>query len=114
MRQLLPVDAEWIVPQHFYVEVAGVLRRWERQGILSAAKADQAIRALIGWPLRRADLVPLLAEAWRRRHNMILPDGLYVALAAQLGADLLTDDHKLAATPGFPSTVAVLRLPLRP
>jgi len=44
---------------------------------------------------------------------MTAADAVYVALAEQLGASLLTDDHRLARTPSFPISVSVLQLPLR-
>ncbi len=50
-------------------------------------------------------------EAWRRRYNLTF-DATYVALAAHLDADLLTEDHKLANAPTLP--VRVLRLPISP
>ncbi len=45
---------------------------------------------------------------------MTAADALYVALAEHLGADFLTDDHKLVDGPTFPRHVNVLRLPARP
>jgi predicted nucleic acid-binding protein len=45
---------------------------------------------------------------------MTAADALYVALAHDLGGDLLTDGHRLPEAPTFPTTVNVLRLPVRP
>jgi predicted nucleic acid-binding protein len=44
---------------------------------------------------------------------MSAADAVYVALAEQLGAHLLTDDHRLIRTPSFPASVPVLQHPLR-
>ena len=44
-------------------------------------------------------------------HNLTAADALYVALADQLGASFLTDDHRLVQAPTYPSHVPVLRLP---
>jgi len=52
------------------------------------------------------------ADAWARRAGITFPDALYVALAEHLGADLLTDDQKLANTPNLP--VTPLHLASRP
>jgi predicted nucleic acid-binding protein len=41
--------------------------------------------------------------------DVIFADAVYVALAEHLGADLLSDDIRLANTPGLP--VRVLHLP---
>ena len=44
------------------------------------------------------------------RHNMTMADAVYVALAAELGGALLTDDHRLVNSPGFPTNVSALTL----
>lgn len=50
--------------------------------------------------LQRHALESLLAGAWARRENLRLVDSLYVELAAQLNAPLVTTDRRLArATP---------------
>lgn len=65
------------------------------------------------WPLHHASIATLLDAAWAYRHNMTAADALYVALAEYLGADFLTDDHKLVDGPTFPRYVNVLRLSAR-
>jgi predicted nucleic acid-binding protein len=51
-------------------------------------------------PIRRHLLTPLLTDAWQLRHNLRLVDALYVALANQLDALIVTTDAGLAsATP---------------
>lgn len=111
LRRLIPPDATLSVPEHFYAEVGGVLRRWELTGHLTRAQAAEALDQLARWPLRRASLRPLLHDAWTYRHNLTVTDALYVALAERLGASLLTDDHRLAAAPTFPAGVARLTMP---
>jgi predicted nucleic acid-binding protein len=109
--RLLPADAEGWVPEHFYAEVLGVLRRRlliERA--LTEPQAATAVARLGSWHLSHAAVAPLLDGAWRYRHNITAADALYVALAEHLGAALLTDDHRLADGPTFPAHVEVLRL----
>ena len=114
LARLLPNEAELWVPEHFYVEVLGVLRH---QSVItrtiSPARAELAIDRLSRWHLRQAAVAPLMLPAWSQRHNMSVADAIYVALADQLGAALLTDDHRLVGAPTFPADVAVLQLPLR-
>jgi predicted nucleic acid-binding protein len=114
LARLLPRDAELWVPEHFYVEVLGVLRH---QAViaktLAATRAEQAVDRLRRWHLRQAAVAPLVADAWSRRHNMSVADAIYVALAEQLDAALLTDDRRLIGAPMFPKSVKVLQLPLR-
>lgn len=109
---LLPAGAEGWVPEHFYAEVLGVLRRRlliERR--VTEAQAAAALDRLRAWHLHHAAVAPLVDAAWHYRHNMTAADALYVALAEHLDARLLTDDHKLVDSPTFPSRIDVLRLP---
>ncbi|MHB1444214.1 MAG: hypothetical protein ACYCTI_04130 [Acidimicrobiales bacterium] len=55
----------------------------------------------------------MIAVAWKYRHNVTAADALYVALAEEIGGDLLTDDYKLAAAPNLPPGLNVLILPVR-
>ena len=97
LARLLPVGAEGWVPEHFYSEVLGVLR-WQLLGQkLSESQASVAVGRLGGWHLRHASVAPLVQAAWSYRHNLTAADALYVVLAEQLGASLLTDDHRSRA-----------------
>jgi predicted nucleic acid-binding protein len=111
LARLLPTDAVGWVPEHFYVEVAGVLRH---QSVVTRALTEEAASAALGrldrWHLRRAQPGPLINVAWRFRHNMTMADAVYVALAAELSGALLTDDRRLVRSPGFPSDVRALTL----
>jgi predicted nucleic acid-binding protein len=114
LARLLPVGSEGWVPEHFYAEVLGVLRR---QAVvvksLTDARAAAAVVRLRSWHLHRASVAPLVEAAWTYRHNMTAADGIYVALADHLGADFLTDDQSLVGAPTFPRHVNVLRLATR-
>jgi predicted nucleic acid-binding protein len=44
---------------------------------------------------------PLLGEAWKRRGHLTIADAIYVVLAEQLGAVLVTADGNLARSPGL-------------
>ena len=52
-------------PSCFSWSAGAVLRRWDRTGILTRAQIDQAIEALMGWPLRVTQVRGLFADAWR-------------------------------------------------
>ncbi|MGH2909156.1 MAG: type II toxin-antitoxin system VapC family toxin [Solirubrobacteraceae bacterium] len=111
LAELLPGDAEGWVPEHFYAEVLAVLRRQSViTGKLTEAQARESVDRLIGWNLHRASVAPLVAVAWGYRHNLTAADALYVALAAELGAVLLTDDQRLAAAPTLPNDLRVLTI----
>ena len=51
----------------------------------------------------------LFFDAWGLRANLTFAHAVYVALAEHLGADPLSDDHKLAVAPNLP--VRPLHLP---
>jgi predicted nucleic acid-binding protein len=74
-----------------------------------AAQIGEAIDELMAWPLRVTQVRGLFADGWRLRANVTFADAMYVALAEHLGADLLSDDSRLAKAPGLP--VRVLHLP---
>jgi predicted nucleic acid-binding protein len=90
----------WTV-EHFHLEVAKVLRRYVLAGELDDIEAGRRVALLAQWELDVARVAPLLVDAWSMRHNVTLHDALYVALARQLDATLLTADRKLAAAPGL-------------
>jgi predicted nucleic acid-binding protein len=99
------------VPEHFYSEVLGALR-WQLLGHeLTESQASVAVSRLGSWHLRHSSVASLVQAAWTYRHNLTAADALYVALAEQLGASFLTDDHRLVQAPTFPSHVPVLRVP---
>ena len=113
LSALMPADAVGWVPQHFYVEVAGVIRHLTVVArTLPEAGALTALDRLQRWHLRQALVPPLLPLAWTFRHNMTMADAVYVALADELGACFLSDDQKLMNAAPFPSGVILLRLPV--
>ncbi len=111
LARLLPQDAVGWVPEHFYAEVLGVVRRrLIVDKMITEAQATAALGRLRQWHLHRAAVEPLIEHAWRYRDNMTAADALYVGLAEGLGAHLLTADNKLVGAPTFPADVQVLRL----
>lgn len=58
------------IPDHFNVETAGVLRRWELSAKLTRDQAAAALSRLVRWPGYRSPLTPLLEEAWTYRHTL--------------------------------------------
>lgn len=103
-RSLLPRlqhGAQWWVPEHYFVEVASVLRRAVLTAALTAANAATAFGSLSMAPLRRAQVRPLLASAWVKRESMTIYDALYVVLADRLDASLVTTDLRLARAPNL-------------
>ena len=88
-----------MVPAHFDAEVLSALGRLARAGRLPEESVDPLLRELVRAPFTRFALQPLLTQAWELRHNLALRDALYVSLARQLGAQLVTADGRLALAP---------------
>ncbi len=97
----LPSDAQWWVPEHYFVEVPSALRRIEAHGDIDAARATAAFNRFVTTRVTRVQIRPLLGDAWARRGHLTTADALYVVLAEHLDATLVTTDEKLAKSPGL-------------
>lgn len=91
LRRLVPPGSDPWVPDHFYVECAAVLHRWDLSGHSPPSRIETALRQLLTWPLRssrhaRSDLSGLGGPG-----ELTIADGVYVALALHLGAPLLDE-----------------------
>lgn len=96
-------------PHAVDLECASVLRGLTRGKKLSDAQAEQSLEVLGRMALRRYDHTPLLPRIWQLRHNMWPYDASFIALAEQLGADLVTADAKLTGAPGLKCNIRNLR-----
>ena len=85
-------------PELIDLEIAQVLRRYERARILDAARAEAALRDFADLPIERYSHRLLLPRAWELRANLTIYDAVYVALAELLEAPLLTGDTSLNAS----------------
>ncbi|MDE0115892.1 MAG: type II toxin-antitoxin system VapC family toxin [bacterium] len=90
--------SELHAPAHFDAEVLSALGRLHRDGHLSSSEVSTRLNLVQRLPIRRHELSPLLTGAWNRRGNLRLVDALYVELAEQLDAPIITSDARLAAT----------------
>lgn len=84
-------------PQLILVEAANVLLRKRRRGELSAQEFGELLVAVKSLPIRLCEHEPLLlpACALAEAYNLSAYDALYLALAEQHGARLLTNDDAL-------------------
>ncbi|MGI8945425.1 MAG: PIN domain-containing protein [Thermoleophilaceae bacterium] len=80
-------------PAHLDAEVLSALGRLQRAGQLT--RAAERVEALAAFGARRWPLPPLLSPAWKLSDRIAVRDALYVALAASLGAALITSDARL-------------------
>ena len=99
----IPAGATWWAPEHYFAEVAAVLRRHELRGLVTSTRAVSAFGDLYAaHGLRRVQVRPLLVEAWALRQNMTIADALYVVLAQHLRATLVTGDLRLVKAAPVP------------
>lgn len=84
-------------PHLLDVEVAQVLRRLVREGLVTQQRAAEAIQDLLALRLTRYPHSVLLTRIWHLRHNLSAYDAPYVALAENLKATLITRDTRLSS-----------------
>jgi predicted nucleic acid-binding protein len=82
---------------HFSLRVRESVFSLHREGVVSTARADQAIEDFLDLRCTRYPHFVLLPGIWRRRHNLSAYDAAYVVLSEKLGATLITRDARLAA-----------------
>ena len=95
-----------LAPQLLLAEAANVLLRKRRRGELSAQELGELLQAVESLPIRHCEHGPLLlpACALAEAHGLSVYDALYLAVAEQHGARLITSDdvlHKVARTIGL-------------
>ena len=92
-------------PHLLDLEATQVLRRLSRQRVVSAHRADEAVRDLLDLRVTRYPHLVLLPRIWQLRHNFSAYDAAYVVLAEKLGATLVTRDARLASVTGHVALV---------
>lgn len=101
LRSRLPAGAEQWVPELYFAEVAAALRRLELARTISSERASVALNRLMSSPAHVTETKPLIPPAWHLRHNVTVADAIYVVLCQELGASLVTTDHRLTRSPGL-------------
>lgn len=110
VRERIDGTSSWLWAPHLVdAEVGHALRRGVRLGEVQGKAAQQALLKLRDLRLMRIDHQWLVARAWELRDNVSFYDGLYVALAEELKAPLVTLDARLAGAPGLTIEVDVVK-----
>ena len=95
-------------PHLLDVEVAQVLRRYAREGIITGQRGHEALEDLSDLPVNGYPHNFLMPRVWELRMSLTAYDAVYVALAEVLEAPLLTCDAKIASAPGHRALVEVV------
>ena len=90
-------------------EVLSALRSAWLRGAITADQAQAGLEELAAWEIERVGHRSLTQLAWRFRHNVTAYDALYVALAHERGATILTTDRRLSQAPGLPVPALYIR-----
>jgi predicted nucleic acid-binding protein len=96
IRAALSPHPELHVPEHFYVELLSVLRRYAIRGELSQRRAAEALAALVDLRAVRYPVIELADAIWDLRSELTAYDAAYLALARRLDIGLITLDKGLA------------------
>ena len=96
-------------PELIDAELLSVLRRLVLSGKLQEGDALQALTVAHQLGLRRHASRTLWRRAWELRLNLSAYDALYVALAEQLQAPLLTADARLMRAPDLRCCVELIK-----
>ena len=84
-------------PGLLIAESLSALRRLERHGELTGARAGEAVRDLLDLPMRRYPTSVLAPRIWSLRGRFTVYDAHYLALSEALDATLVTGDRRFAA-----------------
>jgi predicted nucleic acid-binding protein len=95
-------------PHLLDLEVAQVLRRYERAGEMTPLRAREALEDFAAFPIERYPHTLFLPRIWSLRANATAYHACYLALAEALGASLVTRDRRLASVPGHEARVEVI------
>jgi predicted nucleic acid-binding protein len=109
---LMRDEGELAAPDLIVFEVLAVLRRQAHRGDVADDRAAAAVDDVGDLPLELFPSLPLRRRAWSLRGNLTAADGLFVALAEQLGEPLATKDGGLRAEASRHAAVEVLALGL--
>jgi len=110
VEELMSVEGELAAPDLIVFEVLAVLRREAHRGEVSEERAAAAVLDLGDLPIELFPSLPLRQRAWSLRGNLTAADGLFVALAEQLGEPLATKDGGLRTEASKHAAVEVIAL----
>ena len=102
LRQLVDGQVNLIVPDFFWIEVTDLLCKAIRTGRCTRPTAEMALSALRRHEIPTLPVLPLLNSALDQAivYGRSVYDSIYLALALETGARLITADEKLVNAVG--------------
>jgi predicted nucleic acid-binding protein len=90
-------DGALMMPELALAEAAQVLWKKEQRGLLTTEEVEEILDAILDLPIESLGHRDLIAEALAlaREHSLTAYDALFLAVAAQRKADLITADAAL-------------------
>jgi len=106
-RRIFARNESLHAPHLLDLEVAQVLRRLVREGMISSPRADHAVEDLLDLRVTRYPHFLLLPRIWQLRLNLSAYDAAYVALAEKLPGTLISRDRRLQSARGHAAQIEV-------
>lgn len=107
-RAALQSDSQWLVPEHWLVEVLSVVRGTLLGGKIKPDHAAEAAAAAAEMDPVVVRTRVLAARIWEFRSNLTTYDATYVAAAERYRCALVTTDARLARAPGIHCAVSLI------
>jgi predicted nucleic acid-binding protein len=113
--RLLDGRRHLVAPDLIYPEVGNLAWKLHARGVLSATEASDLIEHFLSMPLETYDSALLLAPALEIAiaTKRTVYDGLYLALAVELGGTVITADERWVNTLAAGPFARFIRLPGR-
>ena len=99
-RAALHADSQWLVPEHWLVEVLSVIRGSLLGGKVGSGHAADAVAAAAALEPVVIPTRLLATRIWDLRGNLTTYDAAYVAVAEQWRCTLVTSDARLTRANG--------------
>ena len=107
-RAALQADSQWLVPEHWLIEVLSVVRGNLLGGKIKPEHAAEAAAAVAEMDPVTVRTRLLATRIWELRSNLTTYDAAYVAAAERYHCALVTTDARLAREPGIRCTVNLI------
>jgi predicted nucleic acid-binding protein len=108
-RAALRADSQWLVPEHWLIEVLSVIRGNLLGGKIKPDHAAEAAVAVAAMDPVAVRTRLLAVRIWELRNSLTTYDAAYVAAAERYRCALVTTDARLARAAGVQCTVNLIK-----